>query len=113
MTHKPTPGGAPSPDPGGSGSGVTGDEEAEWASFYALIDRLLQAAAAHSRDWKLVDALLRTIVEIILETDGDVFAPLPSGLIADDTTSQCRRRTLRSLRRSPDSDRSWRNASRP
>jgi len=35
--------------------------------------RLVEAAADTGRDWKLVDALLQTMVELVLETQGDLF----------------------------------------
>lgn len=35
--------------------------------------RLAQTAADTGRDWKLVDALLQTTIELVLETEGDLF----------------------------------------
>lgn len=44
--------------------------------FDSVLDefrRLVQVAADTGRDWKLIDALLQTIVKLVRETRGDVF----------------------------------------
>lgn len=44
-------------------------------SLIEAFRRLVQAAADTGRDWKLVDALLRTMIELVLQTQGDLFLP--------------------------------------
>lgn len=48
--------------------------------------RLVQVAAATGRDWKFVDALLHTMVDLVLQTHGDLFvsAETPSETSAAD-----------------------------
>lgn len=44
--------------------------------FDSVLDefrRLVQVAADTGRDWKLIDALLQTMVQLVRETSGDVF----------------------------------------
>ncbi|MBT2486732.1 MULTISPECIES: hypothetical protein [unclassified Microbacterium] len=50
--------------------------EATQEDFNAVLDsfrRLVQAASDSGRDWKLIDALLHTMVDMVSETQGDLF----------------------------------------
>lgn len=63
----------------GGKSPAHGDEGADISqegldSVLDSFKRLVQAAADTGRDWKLVDALLQTMIELVLETRGDLFA---------------------------------------
>ncbi|MEW2011505.1 hypothetical protein AB0300_18775 [Microbacterium sp. NPDC078814] len=45
----------------------------DFRSTLDSLRRLVQVAGDTGRDWKLVDALLRTMIELVLETAGDLF----------------------------------------
>lgn len=53
-----------------------GGDAVSQEDFDSVLDefrRLVQVAADTGRDWKLIDALLQTIVQLVRETRGDVF----------------------------------------
>lgn len=49
------------------------EEPDETGDLSASLTALFQVAASQGRDWKLIDALLRTMIEFVVETQGDVF----------------------------------------
>jgi len=64
------------------------DQDQDQEGIEAVLEsftRLVQAAAEAGRDWKLVDALLHTMVDLVLETSGDLFAP-PETSVAEALT---------------------------
>ena len=61
---------------GGSSARRDEGDPVSHEDFDSVLDefrRLVQVAADTGRDWKLIDALLRTIVQLVRETGGDVF----------------------------------------
>ncbi len=76
------------------GESTPGDHDAvtqeELDSVLEAFRRLVQAAADSGRDWKLVDAILRTMIELVLETEGDLFISAKTPASATSTTSNVR-----------------------
>lgn len=60
-------------------SGAIGDQDAptqeDIETTLTAFKGLVQTAADTGRDWKLVDALLRTMIEMVLEAGDDVLSP--------------------------------------
>jgi len=54
-------------------------------SFRDALERLVNVVVEQGRDWKLIDALLRTIIGFVIEKDGQVLAPdaMPSSAPGD------------------------------
>ncbi|QDE34833.1 hypothetical protein FIV50_08530 [Microbacterium foliorum] len=73
------------------GESTPGDHDAvtqeELDSVLEAFRRLVQAAADSGRDWKLVDALLRTMIEFVLQTEGDLFISTKTPAPETSTTS--------------------------
>ncbi|MGW9156111.1 hypothetical protein [Microbacterium sp. NPDC055665] len=55
------------------GAGEVSQDEVN--SVLEALRRLVEAASDSGRDWKLIDALLQTMIELVLETEGDVLVP--------------------------------------
>lgn len=73
------------------GVSTPGDHDAvtqeELDSVLEAFRRLVQAAADSGRDRKLIDAILRTMIELVLETEGDLSISAKSPAPETSTTS--------------------------
>lgn len=63
----------PRPKTVGESNLEDGRRQQEFDSVVDSLRELVQAAADTGRDWKLIDALVRTMIDLVLETDGDLF----------------------------------------
>lgn len=91
-------------DSSARGRGGDSVSQEDLDSVLSAFSRLVQAAADTGRDWKLVEALLQTIVELVLESRGDVFdaseaqeesAPRTKSSVDSSSTEEADKRRLR------------------